>query len=249
MVTLAGNLNFIDFRNFLFSHEMILQKFELWRVLTCFLYAGPFSIPMVLTMYMLLTNSQAYEQGGPFNTGAGGGTADYVTALLFAVVIILTIQIFIYPMMPLFTQTLVFFVLYLWSRRNPTVDVKIYGVVPTKAVYMPFFYLGLAIVIGGDPLPMMEACAIGHLYYFLVDVVPDVYGKTIIQTPQFLIDQFGMGIYQREAAVPAQPAAAGPRTGTIRPAAGAATGGTARPATTGGGYNWGTGGRPLGRGD
>ncbi len=236
-MTLAGNLNFINTEHFVFSTTQILQKFELWRVLTCFLYGGPFSMGLAFTMYMLLTNSQAYEQGGPFNTGAGGGTADYITALLFAMVSILLTQVFIYPMMPIFTQNLVFFVMYLWCRRNPTVDVKIFGLIPTKAAYMPFFYLGASVVLGSDPRPLIEGCLIGHLYYFLADVVPDVYGKTVLQTPKFLIDQFGMGIYER-VAVPAQ--AQPPRPG-IRPA------GATNTATTGGGYNWGTGGRPLGR--
>lgn len=38
--------------------------------------------------------------------------------------------------------------------------------------------------------------AIGHLYYFLADIVPLVYGKNVLNTPQFLIDQFGIGLYQ-----------------------------------------------------
>jgi hypothetical protein len=38
---------------------------------------------------MLYTMSVRYETGTPFNTGAGGGTADYAFAMMFAMVVML----------------------------------------------------------------------------------------------------------------------------------------------------------------
>ncbi|CAN0186222.1 unnamed protein product [Hapterophycus canaliculatus] len=35
--------------------------------------------------------------------------------------------------------------------------------------------------------------AIGHLFYFLVDVLPDLHDIDLLQTPQFLVNLFGWG--------------------------------------------------------
>jgi Derlin-2/3 len=49
--------------------------------------------------------------------------------------------------MPVFTRNLVFYVLYVWSRRNPTANANIWGV-PVPAVYLPFAYLALSVFMG-----------------------------------------------------------------------------------------------------
>lgn len=78
----------------------------------------------------------------------------------------------------------------------------------------------------------------GHLFYFLADVVPQVYGKDLLVTPLFLIDYFGVGHYvpnqaQREARN---------NPYSNEPAGNEAGGG----GPTRGGHSWG-GGRALGR--
>lgn len=106
-----------------------------------------------------------------------------------------------------------------------------------KAIYLPFAYLALTIFMGNSYFDMLHGLAVGHLFYFLVDVVPQVYGKDLLQTPLFLIDYFGVGQYQESQAD--REARNNPYN---RPAA-AAGGGAAR----GAGHNWGGGGRALGR--
>ena len=92
------------------------------------------------------------------------------------------------------------------------------------------------IFMGGRVFDMLHGMGIAHLYYFLADVVPQVQGREILQTPQFLIDRLGVGEYRPE------PAAAPPRQ---------AFGNAAQPAAAAapqrGGHNWGGGGQRLGR--
>jgi Derlin-2/3 len=138
----------------------------------------------------------------------------------------------------LYTRNMIYYVLYVWSKRHPTANASIWGF-PVKAIYLPFTYVLISIFIGAPYMDMVHGILIGHIYYFLVDVVPHVYGKEILHTPQFLIDQFGVGIYQPTAA-PEPPAADG---GT-----GFAGGTPQQPQAQprGGGHNWGGGGRRLG---
>ena len=102
--------------------------------------------------------------------------------------------------------------------------------IPVKAIYLPFAYLAMTIFMGNSYGDMCHGLAIGHLYYFLVDVVPQVQGKDLLVTPQFLIDYFGIGEYQ-----PEDPSLARMPPGQAEPAAGQ------------GGHPWGGAGQRLGR--
>jgi Derlin-2/3 len=205
--------------------------------LTPFCYAGPFDFSTLIGCYMLVQFSKQYEAGGPFNTGAGGGTADYAFCLLFGAVMMLLS----YPLIigsinlpPIFCRNLIYYVLYVWSKRNPTAQANIWGF-PIQAIYLPFAYLAMTVFMGNAYMDMIHGLAIGHIYYFLVDVVPVVYGKDVLTTPQFMIDYFGVGEYR-------------PRQDPLPPAAAAGAGQAHRGGFGGiGGHNWGGGGNALGR--
>ena len=145
---------------------------------------------------MLQSFSQRYETE-PYNTGAGGGTADYVFAMMFGTAMIFLsypFMMMLLPTPPMFARTLMFFVLYVWSKRHPTSPTSIWGI-EMKAIHLPFAYVILSVLMGGMYADLLHGIAVGHLFYFLVDVVPIVYGKDMLHTPQFLIDQLGVGAY------------------------------------------------------
>ena len=247
VLTIATNFGVLSPMYMIYSWQAIRNNFELWRVFTAFCYAGSFSFPTLITVYMLVSMSKQYEAGGPYNTGAGGGTADYAFALLFAVITILVtypLVLMIAPVPPIFCRTLVYFVLYVWSRRNPTGQANIWGV-PVPAVYLPFAYLALTIFMGNPYTDLVHGMAIGHLYFFLAEVVPRVHGKDILVTPQFLIDQFGVGEYR--PAAPARNPAEQMRPGFAAAGGGGGPAAAAAGRAGGDGHTWGGGGRPLGR--
>jgi Derlin-2/3 len=183
------------------------------------------------TIDMLYTMSMRYETSGPFNTGAGGGTADYMFAFMFGMVVILAtypLVVTIFPYPPVFTNNMVYFVMYIWSKRHPTAQANIWGI-PMEAIYLPFAYLALTVFMGNPYFDLLHGLATGHLYYFLADVYPQVSGKDILVTPHFLIDRFGIGEYRPGRSVEVRPP---PQPAGAQPA---------------GGHVWGAGGRPLGR--
>ena len=101
---------------------------------------------------------------------------------------------------PMFTRNLTFYVLYIWSKRNST-PANIWGF-PLKGRLLPFGYIAMNLLMGNPYFDLVHGLVIGHLYYFLVDVVPTMYGKDILHTPQFLIDYFGVGAYVPPVPVP-----------------------------------------------
>jgi Derlin-2/3 len=169
----------------------------------------------------------------------GGGTADYAFCILLGVGMMLTSYPLVlawFTLPPVFCQNLIYYVLYIWSKRNPKAQANIWGL-PMPGIYLPFAYLMLTVFMGNPYLPMLHGMVIGHFYYFLVDVIPAVYGKDFIQTPRFLIDYFGVGQYQPEVVLTNNNNNAGARGGM---------GATNNTNTRGGGHNWGGGGQRLG---
>uniref|UniRef100_A0A7R9WSN7 Derlin n=1 Tax=Craspedostauros australis TaxID=1486917 RepID=A0A7R9WSN7_9STRA len=235
IVTLSANFGIVSIPQVMYDWSLIKNNFEIWRFLTSFCFVGPFQFNTLISAYMLVQFSKQYEAGGPFNTGAGGGTADYAFCLIFgAVAILLTFAIFPLDLPPVFSRNLIYYVLYVWSKRHPTSQANIWGI-PMAANYLPFAYLALTVFMGSSWMDMLHGLAVGHLYYFLVDVVPAVYGKQVLTTPNFLLDYFGVGEYTPE--VDAPPAAAG--AGGGRRVAAAPPAAQAR-------HQWGTGGQRLG---
>ena len=147
----------------------------------------------------LVEYSRRYESSSGYNTGAGGGTADYVFALIFGSSVMLISYVFLKGMiMPIFGRNLSYYVLYIWTKRYPTVQVSLWGF-PIPALWLPFALLAIQAFIGNSFSDIVHGIAIGHFYYFLVDVVPVIYGKDLLHTPQFLIDYFGVGVYAPQA--------------------------------------------------
>lgn len=72
ILTLAGNFGILSPYYYIFKWEGIVKEFQVWRVATCFCYAGGFDLNTLIAMYMLVNFSKQYENSGPFNTGAGG---------------------------------------------------------------------------------------------------------------------------------------------------------------------------------
>jgi Derlin-2/3 len=199
---------------------------------------------------MLVQFSKQYEAGGPFNTGAGGGTADYAFCMLFGMLsMLMTFPILPFNLPPIFCRNMIYYVLYVWSKRNPTAQANIWGF-PVQAIYLPFAYLAMTVFMGSSYLDMIHGIAIGHIYYFLVDVIPAVYGKDVLTTPRFLIDYFGIGEFQpaQQQAAP-RPVAGGGGGRPVGRVGGVGGGGGEPPAAPqrgGGGHNWGGGGNALG---
>eukprot|EP00545_Synedropsis_sp_CCMP1620_P001139 CAMPEP_0119004334 /NCGR_PEP_ID=MMETSP1176-20130426/1083_1 /TAXON_ID=265551 /ORGANISM="Synedropsis recta cf, Strain CCMP1620" /LENGTH=290 /DNA_ID=CAMNT_0006956025 /DNA_START=82 /DNA_END=954 /DNA_ORIENTATION=- len=252
VLTLAGNFGMIHPSNFLLIWDQVKDKFEIWRLLTCFCYAGKFEFPTLISLFLLMNFSKQYESSGPFNTGAGGGTADYVFMWIFGAITMVVSKPVISLVLPvstrLMTRSMIYYVLYVWSKRHPTAQANIWGI-PVKAIYLPFTYVIISIFIGAPYRDMVQGIIVGHIYYFLVDVVPQVYGKDVLHTPQFLIDKLGVGNYTQAGIVDAPPPAEAPRVGRVAGVGGgggAPQGGGAAAPRGGGGHNWGAGGNRLG---
>lgn len=240
ITTVSCNFGIIKIMNIIFNYDAIASKFEIWRLFTPFLFVGKFEFRTAMTFFIMYQYSRNYEVGIGFNTGGGGGTADYMFMMLFGMILIL-ISGALLGLGVIFATTLVYYVMYIWSKRNPTAQTNIWGI-PMQAMYLPFALLGLSIVMGNPYIDMMHGYAIGHIYYFVVEVVPKVYGKVFLTTPLFLIQKFGVGEYISPAPRGGMAAVGNNTTlapGRVNP--------PRDPAASTSSHNWGSGGQRLGR--
>lgn len=247
VLTLSGNLGFVSPMKLIFSLDEITSNFEVWRILSCFCYVGGFSLPTLVCLIMLVQFSNRYETSIPYNTGGGGGTADYAFALVFCMITMLItgplVSAYFVYLPTLYTDNMVYFVVYVWSKRNPTSQASIWGF-PFGAKFFPFYLLAFNLVIGDYIVPKLHGLVVGHLYYYLVDIVPLVYGKDVLKTPRILIDWLGVGDYSAwRVHAPTSRNDERPNNGT------SSLGGGRGQTLAGGrsGHNWGGSGHVLGR--
>ena len=247
--------------NIILWWPQVTNKFEIWRLLTNFLYAGKFSFPFAMHCYVLYENSKRYEVN-PFNTGAGGTSSDYLYMLVLGMGFLLLAD-YVSPLGGVLSEPILYMIMYVWSRRSPDDLINIMSF-KFQSVYLPWVYIGMRMIMGGDLLLPLYGLGAGHLYFFLIEVLPGVAGgavaSSLVKTPNWCIRLVEMMTARTQPR-----AASSSSSGGFRPNASytsaaealrqRAAGGGPTPAAANSGqalppqnrYNWGSGGRTLGR--
>lgn len=231
--------------------KRIVNNFEVYLLFTPFIFAGGFGFPFAMHVYVLYENCKRYEIN-PYNTGGGGNSADFLWMIMIGMVMIMAMTYFF--TMFIFADPLVFYIIYIWSRRSPDTQLSIYGL-KLKSLYLPWAFIAIRLIMGASIVEPLIGIGCGHIYYFLVDVLPLSHGYDIVRTPKFCmrIAEWYIG-NSLPAAAPSgirghQGGFGGVGTGLPAPGrtatgAPAAARGGAFP-QMGAGYNWGRG-RTLG---
>jgi Derlin-2/3 len=87
--------------------------------------------------------------------------------------------------LPFLGSSLIFMIVYVWSRRNGTAPVAIWGF-RFEGLYLPWALIAFTVLMGGNPMMDIFGVIAGHLYYFLLEVLPATKGWNLLQTPSIL---------------------------------------------------------------
>nr|CCA16495.1 Der1like family putative [Albugo laibachii Nc14] len=190
MTTALSTFGVLNPKNLYLDYELVWERFQIWRLVTCFIYLGGFSFNILMQLMILVNYSSRLEEA-PFQ-GGGGPTADYAFMLFFGAVVMWITAIFLD--FPFLGPALIFMIVYVWSRRNATTPVAIWGF-QFEGLYLPWALIAFTVLIGGNPI--MDICGVvaGHLYYFLLEVLPELKGWRVLQTPQIFIKLFPPAIH------------------------------------------------------
>lgn len=116
---------------------------------------------------------------GPFQRR----TADFLWMMIFGALTLLALSAIPGLHSYFLGISLVFMLLYVWSREFPNANINIYGLVNLKAFYLPWAMLALDVIFGSPIVPDLLGIVAGHLYYFLTVLHPLAGGKMILKTP------------------------------------------------------------------
>jgi len=101
-----------------------------------------------------------------------GRTADFVCLILYGGIAITLIAPFVN--VPFMGSALTFMMVYIWGRRNEFIRMNLFGLFPFTAPYLPWVLLTFSFLLGGSTTVDLIGIAVGHIYYFLDDVYPEV---------------------------------------------------------------------------
>ncbi|XP_057467123.1 derlin-1 [Actinidia eriantha] len=162
-------------------YERVFTRLEVWRLITNFFFLGPFSINFGIRLLMIARYGVQLENG-PFQRR----TADFLWMMMFGAFTLLALSAIPWFWTPFLGVSLVFMLLYVWSREFPNANISIYGLVTLKAFYLPWAMLGLDVIFGSKLTPDLLGIIAGHMYYFLTVLYPLSSGKNMLKTPMWV---------------------------------------------------------------
>ena len=159
----------------------LVGRFQFWRLVTNFLYVGPFSFPFLMKCLMIHNYGVPLEQV-TFNFR----TADYLFMLLFGMASFLALSLVSPVPVLVMSSPLIFMLCYIWSRNFPDQPVSIMGFFRVKGFFLPWAWLVITVVMGGSPYSDLMGIFVGHVYYFLSVLYPLNSGRNLLKTPGFV---------------------------------------------------------------
>jgi len=190
VTTLAVHLELVNPWALYLNFHVIFHHWQVWRLVTNFLFFDYFGLNFIFHMYFLVRHSKILEE-----RSFRGRTADFLFMWIFGAVMLILIDLVFYysswlPKVMFLAPCLAFMVVYIWSRRNVNMRMSFLGLFTFNAPYLPWVILGFGTLLGQSPVSDLLGLAVGHLYYFLEDVYPNITGRKILKTPTFLKQMF-----------------------------------------------------------
>ena len=176
-LSLLVRLNVLPAHKMLYA-PMTVFKGEVWRLLTPF-FLWPFGFSFVLNMFFLYRHLRQLEE-----QDFRGKRADFVWMFVLLAAGILVLGGLAHLL--LLGQPLLMALLYVWSRKNPDVNMTFMFGLRFKSQYLVWVLAGYHFVLGGSPWPDVVGIACGHLYWFCADVLPRTHNIELVRAPGFL---------------------------------------------------------------
>jgi hypothetical protein len=177
---------------------------QIWRCVTNFFFLGPLGFGFLMHMMILCVSlpvpllPAARARAMPhrlclhrkqhctqLEANSFSTPADFLVMLIVCGAALLVMGAFMG--MPFLGMGLVFAIVYVWAKENADQEVNfVMNLAKFKAFYLPWAYVGLAMLMGQSPVAHLMGIAAGHFYVFLDKIVPVQYNRTVLWTPTFL---------------------------------------------------------------
>ncbi|KAG7051547.1 Der1-like family protein [Colletotrichum scovillei] len=151
-----------------YSFRAVFAKSQYWRLLTTFLYFGPFSLDLLFHVYFLQRYARLLEES------SGRSPAHFSWLLVYSMASLLLLSPLV--SMPFLGHPLSSTLVYIWSRRNPDTRLSFLGLLVFTAPYLPWVLMAFSLILHGSiPKDEIMGVVIGHIWYFFTDVYPPLH--------------------------------------------------------------------------
>eukprot|EP00992_Anisonema_acinus_P003779 TRINITY_DN1407_c0_g1_i1.p1 TRINITY_DN1407_c0_g1~~TRINITY_DN1407_c0_g1_i1.p1 ORF type:complete len:249 (+),score=77.30 TRINITY_DN1407_c0_g1_i1:55-801(+) len=182
--TLTATLGMIPLQYLVLDLDMVVRKFQVWRLVTSLIFfgpvAGPGAFPVLIMIYLLLTYSKRLEE-----FSFKGKMADYVWCLFIVSLPLIIIGGWWLEAM-LVSQGLVLAIVWIWARRNSEQALSIMGFFEVKAQVFPWVLTAIHWIFGQGFVMDLVGIVAGHVYIYGMDYLPHTHGVELLKTPAFL---------------------------------------------------------------
>uniref|UniRef100_UPI00358ED18B derlin-2-like n=2 Tax=Myxine glutinosa TaxID=7769 RepID=UPI00358ED18B len=181
LTTAAVQLEVITPFQLYLNPDLIFKNYQVWRLVTNFLFFGPVGFNFLFNMIYLYRYCRMLEEGS-----FRGRTADFVFMFLFGGLLMTLFGMFV--TLVFLGQAFTIMLVYIWSRRNPAVRMNFFGLLNFQAPFLPWVLMAFSLLLGNSVIIDLLGIAVGHVYYFLEDVFPrQLGGVRLLQTPSILV--------------------------------------------------------------
>ncbi|XP_075323301.1 derlin-3 [Odontesthes bonariensis] len=183
LTTAAVQLEVITPFQLYFNPDLIIRRYQIWRLITSFLFFGSLGFTSVFNIICIYHYCRKLEEDC-----FRGRTADFVFMFLFGGIIIALLGLF--AKIFFLGQAFIIMLMYVWSKRQPLIAMNFFGV-NFQAPFLPWVLMGFSLLFGDSIVVHILGISVGHLYYFLEDVVPNQPGgRRLLMTPELLRAMF-----------------------------------------------------------
>nr|XP_046180718.1 derlin-2-like isoform X2 [Oncorhynchus gorbuscha] len=143
LTTAAVQLELITPFQLYFNPDLILRNYQVWRLITNFLFFGPVGFNFLFNMIFLYRYCRMLEEGS-----FRGRTADFVFMFLFGGLLMTIFGTFV--SLVFLGQAFTIMLVYVWSRRNPNVRMNFFGLLNFQAPFLPWVLMGFSLLLGNS---------------------------------------------------------------------------------------------------
>ncbi|KAM9055461.1 derlin-3 isoform 1-T3 [Megaptera novaeangliae] len=145
LTTAAVQLELLSPFQLYFNPHLVFRKFQVWRLVTNFLFFGPLGFSFFFNMLFVFRYCRLLEEGS-----FRGRTADFVFMFLFGGVLMILLGLL--GSLFFLGQALTAMLVYVWSRCSPRVRVNFFGLLTFQAPFLPWALMGFSMLLGNSIL-------------------------------------------------------------------------------------------------
>jgi len=181
--TLLFALGMTSPMNWVLNYQLVWSRFQVWRLLTNHLIMGKGFSLLIRLLHL-------FKYGGELERGTFQENSVEYSFFLFFGIMIETICGYMMGLSVLSFAT-IHMIMYVWARNHPNDQVSLMGVLTLKAPFLPWAFVVLTVIMGGDPILDLLGIFAGHVYWFLTDVLPKTHNIRLLKTPNLWYTMWG----------------------------------------------------------